>query len=161
MPPNRTSSQTLQDMAAREPDGVAWARIAVLSERVDTAINGIAKMEGGIAAISAAIAQMAVLQEQLAHVDNKTRRLFELSDASQARLAALESETRTTARLARLGLWAAPFFIAALVWAHAELLALRAQDAQQASRLTLLEFVQGGAKPGERLQVPPDTSAGK
>ena len=140
---------------------ISPAQVAVLAERVDTMINAVSKMEGALTQIGAAVGQMAVFQEKLAAADGKFARLFELSDSSQLRIASLEGEVRSGNRIARLGLFGAPFVIAALVWGHAELLALRTQDSQQAARLTLLEFVNGASKPGAPLSMPPDTSSGK
>lgn len=140
---------------------ISPAQVAVLAERVDTMINAVARLEGALNTIGNAVAQMAVFQEKLAAADGKFSRLFELADGSQARLANLEGEVRSANKIARLGLWIAPFVIAAVVWGHAELLALRTQDAHTAARLTLLEFINGATKPGAPQSMPPDTSAGK
>lgn len=153
------SSDALRKLVENEPSNVSHAQVAVLAERVDTMLTVLAEMRGTITQIGSTLGQMAVFQERLQAADQKFVRLFELSDATQVRLAALESEIKSGTRIARLGLWSAPFMIAALVWGHAELLALRKQDADYSGRITLLEFLNGAKRPGAPLSMPPDTSA--
>ena len=93
------------------------AAVQVLTERVSNAIDDLKEMKGQLNSVSQSIVMMASFQERMNTLDNKTNRLFDVSDATKTEMGNLKSQVHVHSRMWKLIGTALLACIGALGWA--------------------------------------------